>query len=162
MALVLLVPAITPLDQLQQLFRSTNFQVRHPPEIFDITGDEIIGSALECHGILQSIFVIADRQCIGFLDGCAIHWGDGEIYGYFVQKRFDSRDIMGFSANVVDIVDGNGRDDPLNQAVFTQLVHQGGMVREGLSVQQNIDEDIGIDEEFHRYFFWRYASLLAL
>ena len=136
--------------------------MRHLPEIFDITGDEMLGSALECHGILQGIFVISDRQCIGFLDGGAVHGGDGEIYGYFVQKRFDSSDVVGFSANVVDIVDGNGCDDPLSQTVFAHLVDQGGMVREGFPIQQDIDEDIGIDEEFHRYFSLRYASLLAL
>ena len=62
---------------------------------------------------------------------------------------------MGFSANIVDVVDGNGCDEPLSQAVFAQLVHQGGMVRKGLSIQQNIDENIGINEEFHRYFSLR-------
>ena len=69
---------------------------------------------------------------------------------------------MSFSANVVDVIDGNRRDGSLSQAVFAQLVYQVRMMQKRLSIQQDIDEDIGINEEFLRYFSLRYASLLAL
>jgi predicted molibdopterin-dependent oxidoreductase YjgC len=67
---------------------------------------------------------------------------------------------MGFSGNIGDVVDGNWSDKSFCQTILNNFEDPVRILKKGGTLQQNIEKNIGIDEDFQEYFANKYSLRL--
>ena len=59
------------------------------------------------------------------------------------------RIIRFFWISIEDICDSGGRNEPVYCMIFTKLQDSPGVIKEWISLEQDIQKDIGINHQFH-------------
>lgn len=112
------------------------------------------------HCRLKRIFNIGKTQyCRTDYNG-SIHAANREGFSYSDNILADLVGQMGFSCNVGDVVDGNWCDISFCQTILNNFEDAVGILKKGRTLQQDIEKNISINEDFQEYFANKYSLRL--
>lgn len=112
------------------------------------------------HCSLKRIFNICETQCCRTDYNGSIHAANRESFSDSDNILADLVRLMGFSCNVGDVVDGNWGDKSLCQTILNNFEDPVGILKKRGTLQQDIEKNIGIKEDFQEYFANKYSLRL--
>ncbi len=143
-------------EQLSESLLRTEGPDRRTLEVPSVPGDDLLGAARACCSYLHGIFEVGHGEPSGVPDRGSSGFGDFDEPREFDDEVTRAGSVERRPYQVVEVGDGMPRDERAGAAVFQPVDEFGGRAGVGASVEREIDEYVGVDQD-QRYFSARAA-----